>query len=132
MIPQIPDMSARPGLEFPVTVRYPAVSGWGGIIHLPTLRELGVLSDIAYRAGLGVAQMWGNVAGNRGGRYVQAERPRMARNPAGQLVDTRGEVILGDDGLPIDDWRATGVVFSRCVGRGRAEGAGSSRAQPRS
>ena len=96
LIPQIPDMSARPDLEFPVTVRYPAVSGWGGIIHLPTLRELGVLSDTAYRAGLGVAQMWGDVAGNRGGRYVQAECLRMARNPAGQLVDDRmARLFLG-------------------------------------
>ncbi len=56
--PLIPLPSASPYTPFPVTVPHPAAAGSGGLVHLPTLRELGTISDCAYRVGLGLAKVW--------------------------------------------------------------------------
>ena len=56
--PLIPLPSASPDSPFPVTVPHPAAAGSSGLVYLPTLRELGTISDCAYRLGLGLAKVW--------------------------------------------------------------------------
>ena len=110
-IPMIPHPSASLDGSFPVTVHHPAAEGWGGLVHLPTVRELGKISDCAYRAGLGLAKMWAEVPENRSATFIQPTRPRILRNERGLLIDSQGETILSADGAPVTDLTDDRIVF---------------------
>ena len=116
-IPLIPAVGMDPDLMFSVTIPYQSVSGWGGFVHLPKLREMSALSNLAYRCGIAFAQIWGGVPENRSGSFVGATRPRAARDLAGRLVDASGDVILDVDGAPANDWAIPGVLFLDSAGR---------------
>ena len=110
-IPDLPDISVSLDAFFALIVQPPATEGWGGLVHLPTIRALGQISDCAYRAGLGLAKMWAEVPENRSATFIQPTRPRVLRNERGLLIDSRGESILNADGVPVTDLMDDRIVF---------------------
>lgn len=107
-------MNDRGGGYFPVMVS--AVSGWGlddqvafakrlprgnvgPRVNRALLRRLRSAGP-AYRAYLSLVFEWDKY-GSRNGKLIRPTRPEVRRAPGGQVVNGRGEIVLGRGGLPV-------------------------------
>lgn len=87
--------------ELILDVDLPPGSTSGPLVYRPILRALSVNSAPGYRAMLGLCYLWDRYGAN-GGKFIQATRPRFARNAGGQLWNPQGQVRIDKHGNPND------------------------------
>ena len=83
-----------------LVMRLPTGSGVGPPIDRNMLRYLGIKSAPAYRGYLALCCDWNEVATHRG-RQIRPTQPEVRRANGGQIVDARGNVIVGNQGRPM-------------------------------
>ena len=83
-----------------LVMRVPQGNAVGPQVDRELLKKLGLLSGPAYRMYLHLCCEWDRY-GARSGRLIKPTRPEVLRAPGGQVIDSEGRVITGDDQKPV-------------------------------